>query len=337
MLILSMLALALGWVGTQPQLAVAAGQTYLAFGHAGGITVLRSADEGVTFGEPSVIAVGGRMALGMHRGPRVAATSRAVVVTAIVGARGGGADGDVVLYRSEDGGQSWGAAVTINDVPGSAREGLHGLAANADGVMAVVWLDLRQHGTRLYAAVSRDHGATWAPDLLVYQSPSGSICECCHPSVAVDEDGGIAVMFRNSVEGSRDMYVARSPDGRAFDAAQKLGVGTWRLQACPMDGGDLDLSRDGLLAAWRREDGVFLSVGAEIEQRIGTGRDAVVGQTGASRDVAWSGADGVVLWRPTAAAIPIGPGRFASLLAFPGHTLVAWEHQGRVQVRTVPR
>lgn len=337
MLILSILGFVLGWAGTQPQLADAAGQTYLAFGHGSSITVLRSDDQGVTFGAPGVITVSGRMALGMHRGPRVAASRRAVVVSAIVGARGGGADGDVVLYRSVDGGQSWSAAVTINDEPGSAREGLHGLAANADGLVAVAWLDLRQPGTRLYAAISRDHGATWAPDLLVYQSPSGSICECCHPSVAVDEDGGIAVMFRNSVEGSRDMYVARSRDGRAFEAAQKLGVGTWRLEACPMDGGDLSLSRHGLLAAWRREDGVFLSVGVETEQRLGTGRDAVVGQAGASRDVAWSGVDGVVLWRPTAAPIPIGAGRFATLLTFPGHTLIAWEHEGRVQVRTVPR
>lgn len=45
----------------------------------------------------------------------------------------------------------------INDVPAAAREGMHGFAASDAGVVAVAWLDLRQKGTRVYVAVSRDH------------------------------------------------------------------------------------------------------------------------------------------------------------------------------------
>lgn len=326
-----------GWIGTQPQLAASLGYTYLTFGQGSTITVLGSTDQGVTFGAPSEIQVAGKMALGMRRGPRIAASRDAVIVTAVVGARGGGADGDVVLYRSVDRGRSWAPATVINDVPGSAREGLHGMAANPGGLMVVTWLDLRQKGTRLYAAVSRDHGATWSPDVLVYESSSGSVCECCHPSVDVSDDGGIAVMFRNSLEGNRDMYVTRSRDGRTFEPAVKLGIGTWPLQGCPMDGGAVLLSANGMLATWRREDGVFLTMGTGAEQRLGTGRDSVVGVAGASPDVAWSGAEGVVLWRPEGTPTPLGPGRFPSLLSFEQHTLVAWEDQGRVHVGTVPR
>lgn len=332
-----LVAAALGWAGTQPQLAVSDGHTYLAFGHGSAITVLASTDTGVTFGTPSTIPVAGKMALGMRRGPRIAASRGAVVVTAIAGAKGGGADGDVVLYRSVDRGQTWSAATIINDVPGSAREGLHGLAANEEGLVVVTWLDLRQKGTRLYAAVSRDHGVTWAPDVLVYASPSGSVCECCHPSVDVSDEGEIVVMFRNSLEGNRDMYVAHSRDGRTFEPATKLGTGTWALQGCPMDGGAVVLSPEGVLATWRREDGVFLTTGSGSEQRLGTGRDSVVGSADTSRDVAWSGADGVVLWRPDGPLTTLGAGRFPSLISFAQHTLVAWEDQGRVHVRTVPR
>lgn len=340
MLVLTLIAVAttLGWVGTQPQLATSGAETYLAFGQGSTITVVRSTDEGQSFDAPSEIHVTGRMALGMRRGPRIAATPDAVVVTAVVGARGGGADGDVVMYRSTDAGRSWSTATPINDVAGSAREGLHGMAANTAGLVVVTWLDLRQKGTRLYAAVSRDHGATWAPDVLVYASPSGSVCECCHPSVDVTDAGEIVVMFRNSVEGNRDMYAARSRDGRTFDAAVKLGTGTWPLQGCPMDGGAVVLAPDGVVAAWRREDGVFLTTAAGPEQRLGTGRDAVVGQVGATQEVAWSGTDGVVLWRAgRATTTTLGAGRFPSLIAFPRHTLVTWEDKGRVHVRTLPR
>lgn len=330
-------AAALAWAGTQPQLATSGAHTYLAFGQGSSITVMRSGDEGVSFDAPAQIAVKGTMALGMHRGPRIAASRTAVVVTAVVGARGGGVDGDVVMYRSTDAGRSWAAGVTINDVPGSAREGLHGLASNPAGLVVVTWLDLRQKGTRVYAAVSRDHGATWAPDALVYASPSGTVCECCHPSVDVADAGHLAVMFRNSLDGNRDMYVTRSRDGITFDEAVKLGAGAWALQGCPMDGGDVLVGADDVVATWRREDGVFLTTGAGPEQRLGTGRDSVVGEAGGARDVAWSGADGVVLWRDGNAATRLGAGRFPSLLAFARHTLVAWEDQGRVHVQAVPR
>jgi len=119
MLVLMLLvAAALGWTGTQPQLAASQGYTYLTFGQGSTITVLGSTDQGVTFGAPSEIQVAGKMALGMRRGPRIAASRHAVIVTAVVGARGGGADGDVVLYRSVDRGRSWAPATVINDVPG---------------------------------------------------------------------------------------------------------------------------------------------------------------------------------------------------------------------------
>ncbi len=47
----------------------------------------------------------------------------------------------------------------------------------------VFWLDLREKGTVLYASKSMDHGETWSKNILVYRSPDGSICECCHPSI----------------------------------------------------------------------------------------------------------------------------------------------------------
>jgi hypothetical protein len=273
----------------------------------------------------------------MHRGPRIAVTGRALIVTAVVGAKGGGADGDVLLFRSTDDGATWAAPLVINDVPAAAREGLHAAAASRSGLVVIAWLDLRLKGTRIYAAVSRDHGATWSADTLVYASPSGAVCECCHPSVAIAADGQIAVMFRNSVSGSRDMYLTRSRDGVTFAPATRIGTGTWVLNACPMDGGGIDFDMNDVVSAWRREDGVYLSTGTTPERRLATGVHPVVRQFENHRDASWSSTDGVFLMRDGAGPMAIGPGRFPALVALRRRTVIAWEHQGQVLVRAVPR
>jgi hypothetical protein len=266
----------------------------------------------------------------------VATTGRAVLVSAIAGKRGGGADGDVVLYRSADDGTTWSAPQIINDVPGSAREGLHAMAADPSGLAVIAWLDLRAGGTRLYAAISRDHGLTWSADTLVYTSPSGSICECCHPSVAIGRGGRIAVMFRNSLGGHRDLHASISTDSRVFQPARKLGTGSWPLNACPMDGGGAAFLEDALVAAWRRADGIFLTTGQAAERRLGTGRDAALHASMSHIDVAWSTDSSVVLWRE-GRTLPIGPGRFPSLLALADRTVLAWEQNGQAHVRAIRR
>ena len=53
-------------------------------------------------------------------------------------------------------------------------------------------------------------------------------------------------MWRNSLDGARDMFVSESRDGgRTFSNARKLGSGTWPLKACPMDGGHLAFDAAG--------------------------------------------------------------------------------------------
>ena len=331
------------FAGVQPQLAAGGGAVYLTFAAADAISVARSTDAGATFTTPVILPSAGKLALGRHRGPRVAATRDAVIVAAIAGARGGGADGDVVLYRSVDRGRTWSPSIVINDVPGTAREGLHALTANDAGLVIVAWLDLRDKGTRVYAATSRDHGATWSPDALVYASPSGSICECCHPSVAIDDGDGVAVLFRNHVDGRRDMYVVRSRDGATFGLAVKQGTGSWPLDACPMDGGAIAAAGGTVHTVWRRGTTIYAAATAAgaaasgPETALGDGRDAVLAIAGGRIDAAWTGAAGVQLRQHGRAPLALGPGGFASLLAFPDRTVAAIEHQGRVAVHVVER
>jgi len=322
--------------GTQPQLAATGDQVYLAVGAGNTLSIARSDDRGATFGAPVVLPDAGVLSLGRHRGPRIAATTQAVVVTAVAGAKGGGADGDLLAWRSIDRGRTWSRPVTINRVRGAAREGLHAFAADPSGLMVLAWLDLRQKGTRLYAAVSRDHGASWSSDRLVYASPSGTICQCCHPSIAIGTGGRILVMFRNSLDGTRDLYVTESRDGETFAPPAKQGVGTWVLDACPMDGGALVATAGGVTSVWRREGDVFVASGSGPETTLGAGHDPTAAGSERGVDLAWTTAEGITVRMAGGEPTVVGPGGFASLIARPDGLVVAYEHGGRTSVRVIP-
>jgi hypothetical protein len=260
------------------------------------------------------------------------------MVTVVAGTNGGGTDGDLLLYRSTNNGSSWAPSIVINDVPGSPREGLHSTAATPDGLVALAWLDLREKGTRIYTAVSRDHGVTWSPDNLAYASPSGSVCECCHPSVAINTDAAMAVMFRNNLDGYRDMYVARSRDWTKLGPPKKSGTGSWKLDACPMDGGALVLDGNDAISVWRRESDVYLAALGHPEKRIGAGRDPVIDRYDDDHeDIAWSSPQGMVLMRDGGPATTLGDGRFPAIVSLEHRTVLAWESQGTVKVLSLKR
>ena len=257
----------------QPQACIGVdGVVHLVYGVGDQVHHSRSTDAGRTFTPPKVAFQVPNMSLGMRRGPRIAATSKSIVVTAVGGAKGKGQDGDVLAWSSADGGATWSGPAKVNDEVDSAREGLHAMAAGADGTVWCVWLDLRAKKTELYASKSTDGGRTWSANTLVYSSPEKSICQCCHPSLAID-GVNIHILFRNSLEGNRDMYVVSSSDaGKSFQTAKRLGLGHWSLNACPMDGGMLAIGAKGKVATvWRRAGELFFTTDKETEAPLGKG------------------------------------------------------------------
>lgn len=289
----------------QPQVTVdGEGAIHVVFGVGDEIRYCRSDDGGNSFAKPIALPTVHAMSLGMRRGPRVAATDAAICVTAIGGKQGKGHDGDVLALRSTDGGKTWSGPAQVNDVDDSAREGLHAMAAGPGGSLCCAWLDLRNRKTEIMASVSKDGGSTWSKNVLVYKSPDGSVCECCHPCVAVDPQGRIFVQWRNSLAGARDMYVASSADeGRTFGKAVKLGRGSWPLKACPMDGGAIAVAAPGKVAtAWRRDKSIFLLLGGQREERdLGAGEQPWIAATADGPFVVW-------LKKRGAAAMLLSPG-----------------------------
>jgi hypothetical protein len=328
----------------QPQLAASDDAVALVFGSGRIIWFSRSGDNGRNFSNPVKIAELPLVALGRHRGPRVVFSGKTIVVSAVGGstaqvgehAHGLPSDGDLVSWRSQDGGATWSKAIVINDSPGAAREGLHAMAVDAAGGLAAVWLDLRTNGTHLYGAFSHDAGATWSKNVLIYESPDGTICQCCDPSIAAVAPGEFAVMWRNSLGGMRDMYLLRLRDGKPAAQPVKLGAGAWKLNACPMDGGGIAVEKGRLVTAWRRDASVYMAEPGQPERAIGIGKDVALAVGKKGPYVAWVNSTAVEVHMPGASRTEklSEKGAFPALTALAGGSvLAAWEEDGAIVTR----
>jgi hypothetical protein len=328
----------------EPQLAANGSTVALTFGAGNAIYFAASHDSGRTFSEPVKVEQAKIVPLTRHRGPRIVTIGSAIVISAVTGttpsleqhAHGLPTDGDLLVWRSTDGGKTWSQAIRVNDVPGAPTEGLHALAADAKGNLFAAWLDKRTgKGTTLYGARSVDAGATWSKSFLIYQSPDGTICQCCHPSAAFTPGGELLVMWRNWLDGSRDMYLARSRDGGPFTPPQKLGMGTWKLNACPMDGGGMAVTQQRVLTAWRREGTVYMAEPGGQETALGRGKDVAMAAGPKGVYVAWDSATGIELRGPDASLLKLSnAGGFPAITALPdGSIVAAWEEKDGISTR----
>ena len=207
------------------------------------------------------------------------------------------------------------------------------MAADAAGHVAAVWLDDRGvQGKRLYGAFSDDAGATWGRNVMLYQSPSGTICECCHPSLAALGDGAFAVMWRNAMDGHRDLYVMKVRGGEPLGPPEHQGTGQWKLDACPMDGGGIAIREGRVGSAWRRGQDVYLAEPGKPERKVGTGQDVAFGANAHGWYVMWSTPTGIEMMLPNATAVTkvSNAGAFPAIVATGGGMLAAWEENGTI-------
>ena len=310
----------------QPQVAIGEnGQVHLVFGRKDGSILHSLSTDGRVYQTPVKIGSLPKLALGMHRGPRVAMADGTILVSAI-----SHESGDLVTWTSSDG-RTWKGPMTVNSVPRAAREGLHAMAAFHSRAV-LCWLDDRNGKKELRGAVSKDGGASWEADTLIYHSPDGSICACCAPSLAFGPKGELAVMWRNDLGGSRDLHLALSSDGgQTFGPANKLGTGTWKLKACPMDGGGLTyLPSDPAkpLTLWRRETVIHLAPPEGAEDRVGEGKDPAIAGLKRGAVIAWQAPAGLTLRLPGEPARMLDAlGRSVTLAADPNGTFAVaiWE------------
>ena len=291
----------------------------------------RSADAGATWASPVPVTPDAGDATPQSEGsPRlVAATGGrlAVVWPRAVTVPGRQWPATIIrAARSLDGGRTWEPPRTLNDdTTGAAgTHTFHGAAWAGDSGLVAAWLDERagpptghsrplpqtsgeptsEPDVRIYAAVSRDFGATWAPNAAVW----GAVCPCCRVSLARAPGGGVVAAWRQHFPGNiRDIVTARLDPAPADPAL--VHADNWSYPGCPHTGPAIAVDSAGAQhVAWYTgkqggsgvyyarvggTDSLGAAVGLAVAGSMQTAHPAIVALPGGGALVAFDvGADG---------------------------------------------
>ncbi|ULQ52758.1 hypothetical protein [Flavihumibacter fluvii] len=321
--------------GRQPQISIdQSGHVRIVFGRADSIFCRVSKDAGESFNPPQFVGYVPGMQLGMTRGPQLASSAAYSVISAM------DTSGNIHWFQLAHHGGIWTYKGRINDADGSAPEGLMALEADVQDNFYAVWLDIRvAKNNQIFFSSLPAKSGKWTPNRMIYQSPDGHVCECCKPSIAV-RGPLVVLMYRNWLNGSRDIYLIRSDNGgKTFGKAQKLGKGTWKLNGCPMDGGGLSIDAyNKVHTVWRREGTVFYSMPGDPEIMLEKGKICSIskGSPAAEKTIIAFQEDGIVKLMDLQAKTGqiVGKGSFLKTAILPGgEILCCWEQDKEIKFR----
>jgi len=313
--------------GVAPSIIAENSKVHLVFASGDSILYCLSVDKGNLFSVPSLVGRLPKLSVGGGRGPQIVSAKGQLIIAAA------DAEGNIYTFIIKQKNGFWERGKTINDIPDIAKEGFVSLASNTKGELYAVWLDLRDDKmNKVVGARSIDGGKSWSKNRIIYKSPDSTVCECCKPSVEM-YDQQVVVMFRNWLHGNRDLHIIQSQDGGIhFDQAQKLGEGSWKLNACPMDGGDLVVDKDLTIhTVWQRQGNIFSCEVGKKEKMIVEGKQGVVAGNTGNRFIAYVNKGNIFCQKPDGNKIELGKGSYPELITTDSNTaLCAWGSGGKI-------
>ena len=302
---------------------------HIVYGNGDSILYAVSDNHGTSFSIPALVAILPNLAASHTRGPQIAITENGITIIACNEA------GNIFSYTKDKSGK-WQQGSRVNDVDTVAKEGLMALSGDKESLFAV-WLDLRDGHNKIVGAKSTNGGKNWSKNIVIYTSPDTTVCECCKPSVAV-KGNNVYVMFRNWLNGNRDMYLIESTDaGNSFGEAKKLGGGSWALNGCPMDGGGLAINKkDVLQTVWRRKTKLYACEPGKEEIEIGEGRSCTMESVNGKNVYAWTEKGEIFIRKPQGMKRNLGKGQLPLIKAINNeHIICVWENEKQIHTAVV--
>jgi hypothetical protein len=206
----------------------------------------KSADGGATFGPEKVLGKGnfkhGSPDSGSLTQCAVDPKGEHVYVVWAGDNAGGGQIDDIWLAHSPDGGDSWDAAVEVNDDTNSARNIMASVALDAKGGVHVAWMDDRSAVAEAWYSNSTDHGKSWSKNLRVNDGSPGKWGNWFghYTQLVVTPAGRVAYAWADNRGGSNDVWFAAAPVGG--------GGGGGGLAAITVSPATADVTADDVVA-----------------------------------------------------------------------------------------
>ncbi|MDX2144955.1 MAG: sialidase family protein [Rhodospirillaceae bacterium] len=143
------------------------------------------------------------------------------------------------------------------------------IAADTKGAVHVLWIDSRtmtpESDVRgLYAAVSRDDGATFASERELLRT---DVCPCCQMMAAADGATIYASLRMVTADGARPASLVRIAADGTLRGPADMGGARWQVDGCPMKPAAIAVKGDHVFAAVYNggadQPGVYLSHSAD--------------------------------------------------------------------------
>lgn len=135
------------------------------------------------------------------------------------------------------------------------------LAADDGGAVFVVWHandapDDGEDKRQVFLAISRDDGATFAPETPIWKAPTGA-CGCCQLRLSAT-DNRLNLLYRAATDFiQRATYSLVSTDGgRTWTGAD---IAPWKLNYCPMSSYALARNGEQTVGAWETAGQIYWS------------------------------------------------------------------------------
>jgi len=144
-----------------------------------------------------------------------------------------------------------------------ALDGGGSIAADRAGNVYVAWhgstngAPKGEGGRRVWLAVSRDGGTSFAPETAVSDISTGA-CACCGLRIFVDRANRVSILYRSARDVvNRDIYLLTSKDqGKTFRSTM---LHPWNIGACPMSSMHFADVSASMLGAWETQEQVYFS------------------------------------------------------------------------------
>ncbi len=219
-----------------------------------------SDDKGLTFSPAvKVNAIAEKITAGGEHRPKIKVSDKGVIFLSWTKKLDKRFTGNIRFSRSVDGGQSFTAAVTVNDNREIISHRFDTLGVNKKGDVYISWLDKRDkqkadrekreyNGAAVYFSASFDDGKSFTRNKKI----ADNSCECCRMAMDFNPQGLPVISWRHIYgDNIRDHSIVSFKNKKEPDKPHRLSFDNWKIAGCPHHGPAISIDKHNVYhAVW---------------------------------------------------------------------------------------